>query len=122
MNSELNSSSLLEETIGEYRIARRELEALAAEAVHIGDRLERLGRTLRSDPAWLFVGAPDHSVDDDAAGRVHVVAPQSLPSIQQLASLTAAIRQTRQRVESLRERLVLMGCQEVVEEPGSYFQ
>jgi hypothetical protein len=45
-----------------------------------------------------------------------------LPSIEHLTSLTNDIRAVGARVEELRERLILMGHADLVEQPNGFFQ
>lgn len=111
----------VDEVVADYRGTRLGLETLHEEARSLGERLERLGRGLCADPARLLIGTPDQPFEE-ASGRLDVVPAHPLPSIEHLVSLTATIRQVTERLEALRERLVLAGRADVVEESGGYYQ
>jgi len=88
--------------ISEYAASRGRLDGLLEQAAKLGGRLQRLGQELSEHP-------------DECA----VV--QSLPTTGTLIALTDDIRDTARRVEDLRERLILLGRSDVIEQPDGFF-
>jgi hypothetical protein len=103
----------------EYSEARRRLDGLVQEARELGERLERLGQGLSGHPGRLIVGLPDALLVD--LSEWDIVQGHPLPSIDRLAALTKQIREAGAKVEELRERLILMGRADVVEQPDGFF-
>jgi hypothetical protein len=106
--------------IREYGEAQRRLDDLVQEARQLGEQLERIGHGLSHHPARVLVGRPDPSLVDP--GEWDIVPEHPLPSIDRLAALTEQIRGARAKVEELRERLILSGRGDVVEQPYGFFR
>jgi hypothetical protein len=105
--------------IWEFSEARRQLDNLVQEAREIGERLERLGQGLSEHPRRLIVGFPDPLLVDPS--EWDIVPGHPLPSIDRLVALTNQIREVGAKVEELRERLILMGRADIVEQPDGFF-
>jgi hypothetical protein len=105
--------------IWEYSEARRRLDGLVQEARDVGERLERIGQGLSGHPGRLIVGPPDPLLVDPS--EWDIVPGHPLPSIDHLVALTKQIRDVGERVEELRDRLILMGRADVVEQPDGFF-
>ena len=105
--------------IWEYSETRRRLDGLVQEARELGEHLERLGQGLSGHPARLIVGLPDPFLEDPS--EWDIVQGHVLPSIDRLLALTNQIREAGAQVEELRERLILMGRADVVEQPDGFF-
>ena len=105
--------------IWEYTEARRRLDALANEAGELGERFERLARGLSTHPRRMTIGPPDRFTEDPTGWDV--VPSHPLPRIESLVTLTNDIRETALQVDDLRERLILMGRADVVEQPDGFF-
>jgi hypothetical protein len=105
--------------IWEYTEARRRLDGLVEEARELGERLERLGQGLSGHPTRLFIGLPDPLLEDPS--ELDIVPGHGLPSIDRLEALTNQIRAMSATVEELRERLILMGRRDVVQQPDGFF-
>ena len=105
--------------IWEYSETRRRLDGLVQEARELGEHLERLGQGLSGHPARLIVGLPDPFLEDPS--EWDIVPGHVLPSIDRLLALTNQIREAGAQVEELRERLILMGRADVVEQPDGFF-
>jgi hypothetical protein len=105
--------------IREYSDARRRLDGLVHEARELGERLERLGHSLTGHPGRLIVGLPDPFLED--ASEWDIVPGHPLPSIERLMALTNQIRAASAKVEELKERLILMGRADIVEQPDGFF-
>lgn len=105
--------------IWEYREARRRLDGLVQEARELGERLERLGQGLSGRPGCLIVGLPDSLLVEPS--EWDIVPGHPLPSIDRLVALTNQIREVSAEVEELRERLILMGRSDAVEQPDGFF-
>lgn len=105
--------------MSEYVDARRRLDALAREAGDLGERFERLGQGLSEHPARMIIGHPGRLAETPS--EWDLVPSHPLPSIERLAALTGEIRQTSEEVEELRERLILMGRADVVEQPDGFY-
>jgi hypothetical protein len=105
--------------IWEYTEARRQLDGLVEEARELGERLEKLGEGLARHPARLVVGLPGSFLGDPS--EWDIVPGHVLPSIGRLGALTSQIREVGARVEELRDRLILMGRADVVEQPNGFF-
>lgn len=105
--------------IAEYRKATNRLDALVKEAGELAERFERIAHGLSVHPGRVIVGLPDEHVEN---GREWDIVPShTLPSIEHLTSLTNDIRAVDTRVEELRERLILMGHVDLVEQPDGFF-
>jgi hypothetical protein len=105
--------------ISEYSEVRRRLDDLVQEARGLGERLERLGQGLSGHPGRLIVGLPDSLLVDPS--EWDIVPGHPLPPIDRLVALTNEVREVSARVEELRERLILMGRADLVEEPDGFF-
>jgi hypothetical protein len=105
--------------IWEFSEARRRLDGLVQEARELGERLERLGHGLSGHPGRLIVGSPDSFLVNPT--EWDIVPGHPLPSIDRLLALTNQIREVAATVEELRERLILMGRADVVEQPDGFF-
>jgi hypothetical protein len=105
--------------IWEYTEARRRLDGLVQEARALGEPLERLGQGLSGHPARMIVGLPAPFLEDPS--EWDIVPGHELPSIDHLAALTNQIRAASAKVEELRERLILMGRADVVQQPDGFF-
>ncbi|RPI56513.1 MAG: hypothetical protein EHM55_05125 [Acidobacteria bacterium] len=105
--------------IREYTETRRRLDRLVEDARELGERLERLGHGLFGHPARMIVGPPDPFIEDQ--NEWDIVPSHPLPSIDRLVALTNDIRGMSARVEELRERLILMGRADIVEQPDGFF-
>jgi hypothetical protein len=108
------------DVLGDYSVAKRRLEALLNEASNAGERFERLAHGLLAHPRRVVIGAPDPFGDE--ANEWDVVSNESLPPIERLMALTDDIRETARRVNDLRERLILLGHADVVQQPDEFFQ
>jgi hypothetical protein len=86
----------------------------------LGERLERIGQGLSGHPGRVIVGFPDSILVDSS--EWDIVPGHPLPSIERLVALTKEIREASAKVEELRERLVLMGRADVVEQPDGFFR
>ena len=62
---------------------------------------------------------PDESLENRSESDI--VPSRPLPSIEQLVALTDTIRKEEGRIEELRERLILMGHAELVEQQNGFF-
>lgn len=103
----------------QYREAKDRLDGLVREAGEIAERLERLALGLSTRPGHLIVGLPDANLENPSEWEI--VPSHPLPSIEQLTALTDDIRAERARVEELRERLVLTGHADLVDQPNGFF-
>lgn len=110
----------MEDVVREYAEATKRIDELVKEAKAIGDRLGTLAHGLSSHPERMVIGAPDRPVDGTGLGRA--VSSQPLPSIDHLITLTREIRETAQRIDDLRERLTLMGREDLVQERDRFFE
>jgi hypothetical protein len=105
--------------IWEYTEARRRLHSLMHDAAELGERFEHLAHGLTAHPRRMIIG---HAVPfGDEPAEWDVVAEHPLPPIESLAALTNQIRQAASSVDELRERLLLMGRADVVEQPDGFF-
>jgi hypothetical protein len=93
---------------------------LVKEAGELAERFERLAHGLSARPGRVVVGIPDERVENPS--EWDIVPSHPLPSIEHLTSLTNDIRAVGARVEELRERLILMGHADLVEQPNGFFQ
>lgn len=105
--------------IWEYTEAKRRLDALVNEAGELGERFDRLARGLSAHPTRMIIGLPDRFTDD--ATEWDTVPSHPLPRIESLVTLTNDIRQAALKVDDLRERLILMGRADLVEQPDGFF-
>jgi hypothetical protein len=103
----------------EYAEAKRRLDALVKEAGELGERFERLGHGLSAHPRRMIIGLPDRFIEDPS--KWGVVPSHPLPRIESLVALTHDIREASLKVEDLRERLILMGRADLVEQPDGFF-
>jgi len=103
----------------EYGKARMRLEALQREASDLGERLERVAHGLSAHPARMIIGFPDRFIDPS---DWDIVPGHPLPSMERLAALTDEIRNVSAEVEDLRERLILMGRSNLVQQPDKFFR
>jgi hypothetical protein len=109
----------IELVVAQYAGAKRRVEVLVEEAAEVGERLERLGHGLSAHPMRVIIGPPDRFVDNSS--EYDVVPGHALPPIERVTSLTNDIREATQNVDDLRERLILLGRADVVEQPDGFF-
>jgi hypothetical protein len=105
--------------IRDYTDAKRRLDRLVKEAGELGERFARLAQGLSAHPRRMIIGLlarPDDATEWD------VVPSHQLPRIERLAALTSDIREAALKVDDLRERLILMGHADAVEQPDGFFQ
>ena len=105
--------------LGEYTDAKRRLDALVTEAREWGERFERLAHGLSAHPTRMIIGLPERFTGD--ATEWDIVPRHPLPRIEGLVALTDNIRATALNVDDLRERLILMGRADLVEQPDGFF-
>jgi hypothetical protein len=105
--------------IEEYREATNRLDSLAKEASVLAERFERIAHGLSARPGRVIAGLPDERVENPREWDIGPSHP--LPSIEHLTSLTNDIRAVGATVEELRERLILMGHVDLVEQPDEFF-
>ena len=105
--------------IWEYTEAKRRLDALVTEAGELGERFERLAHGLSAHPTRMIIGLPERFADD--ATEWDIVPSHPLPRIESLVALTDDIREAALKVDDLRERLILMGRADLVEQPDGFF-
>jgi hypothetical protein len=110
----------LDHVVARYQEATNRLDNLKDEASELADRLTRLAHGLSTGPRQLVIGLPDGSLEDSS--EWNIVPSHPLPSIEQLAALTDSIRAEGARVDELRERLILMGHADLVEQRNGFFQ
>jgi hypothetical protein len=103
----------------EYAETKRGLDALVKEANEVGERFERLGHGLSAHPRRMIIGLPDQLIEDPSG--CDVVPSHPLPGIERLVALTHDIREASLKVEDFRERLILMGRVDLVEETDGFF-
>lgn len=109
----------LDRVVARYRDATNRLDSLVDEASEFAERLERLAQGLSMRPGHMVIGLPDKSLENPS--EWDIVPSHPLPSIEQLAALTDNIRAERAQMEELRERLILMGHAELVEQRNGFF-
>ena len=110
----------VEQVAREYAEHRRRLDALVREASELGERFERLSHGLSMHPGRMIIGLPDQALENPS--EWDIVPPHPLPSIDHLIALTNGIRAAKVAVEELRERLILMGRGDAVEQPDEFFR
>jgi hypothetical protein len=103
----------------QYREAKNRLDGLTSEAGEFAERFERLAHGLSTRPGHLIVGLPHEDLENPSEWEI--VPSHPLPSIEQLIALTNDVRAEGARVEELRERLILMGHGDRVEQPDGFF-
>lgn len=104
----------------QYTEAIRRRDALINRAAELGERFDRLGHGLTSHPDRTIIGLPDPRVPAEV--EWDVIASHPLPPIESLAALTDDIRAAERDVEQLRDRLILTGRRDIVEEPDHFYQ
>jgi hypothetical protein len=109
----------ISDVVAAYHEARSRQAALTKEAADLGERLERLAHGLATHPRHVIIGIPDQRIDETS--EWDIVPSHPLPSIEQLVTLTNDIRAVSARVEDLRDRLILMGHAEFVEQSNGFF-
>jgi hypothetical protein len=109
----------LDRVVSRYRDAKNRLDSLMDETSELAERLGRLAHGLSTRPGHVVIGLPEDSLEN--ASEWDVVPSHPLPSIEQLAALTHSIRAEGTRVEELRERLILMGHPDLVEQRNGFF-
>ena len=117
--SDRYEGSDIEGVIDAYREARRRQDALVKEAGELAERFERLAHGLSARPGHVIIGLPDDRLDNPS--EWDIVPSHPLPSMEQLITLTNDIRAVGARVEDLRERLILMGHADLVQQPDGFF-
>jgi hypothetical protein len=105
--------------IWEHAEAKRRLDGLVKEADELGERFERLAHGLSAHPKRMLIGLPDQFIEDPS--EWDVIPSHPLPRIESLVDLTNEIREATQKVEQFRERLILMGRADLVEQPDGFF-
>jgi hypothetical protein len=110
----------LDRVVSQYRDANIRFDSLVDEASDLAERLERLAHGLSARPGHLIVGFPEQDLENPS--EWDIVPSHPLPSIEQLAALTDNIRAEGAKVEELRERLILMGHADLVEQRDGFFQ
>ena len=110
----------LDRMVAQYRDARSRLDSLRYRASELGERLAWLAHGLSTRPGHLVIGLPGDSLDDGS--EWDIVPSHPLPSIEELTRLTDDIRAEQARVEELRERLILMGHPDAVEQRTGFFR
>ena len=118
--SERYKAGDIDRVMAEYREAKSRLDMFVDEAGELAERFERLAHLLSVRPGHVIVGLPDERVENP--GEWDIVPGQPLPSIEHLTTLTGNIRAEGARVEELRERLILMGHADLVEQPNGFFR
>jgi len=108
----------VEKLRAEYDEGTRRLDALVRRAHDLGDRCDHLAGGLYH-PAQTIVGIPDRAVEGSIDW--YVVPDEPLPSIEAVKTLLSEIRDASAVVEGLRQRLILSGCADVVEQPDGFF-
>jgi hypothetical protein len=103
----------------QYTEANRRLETLVSEAGELGERFERLAQGLSAHPGRMIVGLPNRFIENPS--DFEIVPSHPLPSIERLVALTNEIREVSAMVEELRERLILMGRADLVEQSNGFF-
>jgi hypothetical protein len=109
----------IDQIVADYAGAKRRVDALVEEADEVGERLERLGHGLSAHPMRMIIGLPDRFIENPS--QCDIVPGHALPPIERLMSLTDDIREATQNVGDLRERLILLGRADVVEQPDEFF-
>ena len=109
----------IEGVIDAYREAKRRHDALVKESGELAERLERLAHGLSAHPGHVIIGLSDDRIENPS--EWDIVPSHPLPSIGQLITLTDDICAVGARVEELRERLILMGHADLVEQPDGFF-
>ena len=109
-----------DQIVADYAGAKRRLDTLVEEADEVGEGLERLGHALSAHPMRMIIGLPDRFVENSS--EYDIVPGHALPPIERLMSLTNDIREAAQHVDYLRERLILLGRKDVVEQPDVFFK
>ena len=109
-----------EEAARQYAEATKRFDNLTREAKVIGDRLSALAHGLASHPERIAIGDQGQAVEGVAPDRV--ISAEPLPSMEHLAALITAIRDTARRIDDLRERLTLMGRADLVQERPRFFE
>jgi hypothetical protein len=118
--SGLHEDSDASRVMAEYGDAKRRLSVLTREADELSERFERLAHGLSARPHRLIVGLPDERIANPSEWEI--VPSHPLPSIEHLIGLTNEIRAVGATIESLRERLVLMGHADLVAQPDRFFR
>jgi hypothetical protein len=113
------AESDINQVVAAYHEAKGRQTALIKDAEELGERLERLAHGLSTHPGHVIIGSPDQRIEKP--GEWDIVPSYPFPSIEQLVTLTNDIRAESARVEDLRERLILMGHAELVEQPNGFF-
>lgn len=103
-----------------YRAAKAQRDALLGTAHEWAARFDRLAAALSSRPERLIVDPAEQTFED--AIDWEIVPSTPLPSIDELRRLTTSIREVGATLQSLRERLILMGHADLVESPGQFFE
>ena len=103
----------------EHVNAKRRLDALVQEAGDLGERFERLAHGLSAHPGRMIIGLADRFTENPS--EWDIVPSHPLPSIERLVALTNDVREANQKVEELRERLILLGRGDLVEQPDGFF-
>ena len=117
--SDRYEGSDIEGVIDAYREARRRQDALVKESGELAERFDRLARGLSTRPGHVIIGLADDRIENPS--EWDIVPNHPLPSIEQLITLTNDIRAVGASVEELRERLILMGHADLVEQPNGFF-
>ena len=103
----------------EHANAKQRLDALVQEAGDLGERFERLAHGLSAHPGRMIIGFADRFTENPS--EWDIVPSHPLPSIGRLVALTNDVREANQKVEELREQLILLGRGDLVEQPDGFF-
>ena len=103
----------------QYEDARLRLDALLDDAREVAERFEKLAHGLSAHPQRMIIGLPDRFIEEPS--EWDVVSSHPLPGIERLTTLTNDIREATLKVDQIRERLILMGRADVVEQPDGFF-
>jgi hypothetical protein len=89
------------------------------EAGELGERFKRLAHGLYAHPRRMLIEPLDRSTEDPTEWEI--VPSDPLPRIENVVTLTRSIREVSATVEELRERLILLGRADVVQQPDHFF-
>lgn len=115
-----HEDTAVERVASDYAATKRQLDTLMDEARNVGARFERLGHALFAHPMRTIIGT-ERPVSEDRR-EWDMVPDDPLPTIETLAALTDDIRETTRRTHVLRERLILMGRADLVQQRDEFFK
>jgi hypothetical protein len=105
--------------IWEQAEAKRRLDVLVNEAGELAERFERLAHGLSAHPRRMLIGPLDRSTEHPT--QWDVLPSDPLPRIENVVTLIRSIREASAKVDELRERLILSGRADVVQQPDHFF-